>query len=254
MISVIIPYKNAARWIRRCADSLTTQEGDFQFIFVNDSSEDEGPEILTEYKDDRFVLLYNSDYSGVSGARNEGLNNAEGDWITFLDADDQMLSGAWDKFQKMLETDADIHQANHLRYIAKRKAFRHKWTNPDGMYEIPAMPEMWAPVWNKLFRAELIQDIRFDPALWFGEDEIFSLQAVARAKRIHNSAVDVIQHNLENPESLSHRKTDINLADLMVALEILLTQQDDPAMRTVIYNTMLTHLQTEWFRKVMCTK
>ena len=247
MISVIIPYKNAARWIRRCADSLTKQEGDFEFIFVNDSSEDDGPEILKEYKDDRFVLLYNSDFSGVSGARNEGLNNAEGDWITFLDADDELLPDAWSKYERMIASEeADIHQANHLRFYARKGLLRRKWMNPDGLYVLPAVPEMWAPVWNKLYKAELIEDIRFQEGIQFGEDELFNIDCMAKTKKIRNTAVDIMQHNLENKESLSHIKRDSDVVKLFCEIINRIPQQEDPAVRQMLYNNMVMHLNSKW--------
>ena len=109
MISVIIPYKNAEKYIPRCAESLLQQDSNFEFIFVNDDSEDDGPEILKNYADSRFVMLYNSGCPGVSGARNVGLANAEGDWITFLDVDDVMLPNDGELYGYILdEADADI--------------------------------------------------------------------------------------------------------------------------------------------------
>ena len=88
MISIIVPFKNAAPWIKRCADSLMAQDGSFEVIFVNDGSEDGSDDIVAEYAGDKFFLVDNEDMRGVSGARNTGLKYAQGDWITFLDADD----------------------------------------------------------------------------------------------------------------------------------------------------------------------
>lgn len=251
-ISIIVPYKNAGRWIRRCAGSLTRQEGNFKFIFVNDDSEDDGAEILKTYEDNRFVLLYNSNEAGPGGARNSGLENAEGDWITFLDADDELLPGAWDKYMKMINgANADIHQANHLRHSAVTGKTIRKYENPDGIYNVPALPEMWAPVWNKIYKAELVQDIRFQD-LRFGEDEMFNVACLEKAGRIHNTAVDIIQHNLENPESLSRTKRATDLKNLLQALVEEITWAGTPQMKRAIYNTIIQHMEAGWFQKIIC--
>ena len=98
-ISVIIPYYNAEKWLERCAESLKNQEGSFEFIFVNDHSTDDGYTVLYEAtkEDERFIRITEAtpdEGSGVSWARNVGLEIARGDWVTFLDADDEMLFGA----------------------------------------------------------------------------------------------------------------------------------------------------------------
>jgi glycosyltransferase involved in cell wall biosynthesis len=115
MISVIVPFKDAEPWIKRCADSLHDNAGDFEFIFIDDHSVDSSKDIVAGYDDDRFVVVDNRHRPGVSGARNTGIDVARGSWITFLDADDVMLPNAAKKFNKMLKTKSDIHQSNHSR-------------------------------------------------------------------------------------------------------------------------------------------
>ena len=70
MVTVIVPYKNAAPWIKRCADSLMAQDGEFEVIWVNDGSEDGSDDIVAEYACDKFSLVDDEDMRGVSGARN----------------------------------------------------------------------------------------------------------------------------------------------------------------------------------------
>lgn len=251
LISVIIPYKNAEKYIKRCTDSLVGQSGNFEFIFVNDNSTDRGKDILSAYNDERIKRTPNLNHEGVSGARNTGLEMAAGDWITFLDADDELLPNAWNKLQKMLKTEAEIHQANHLRRYTKKKVTLRKWANPDGTYRLPALPEMWAPVWNKLYKADLAKGVRFKEGMQFGEDEIYNLECIAKAKEIHNTAVDTVRHNLENTESLSHIKTDRDVAELIKANIDMIPLQDDPAIRTAIYNNVVMHLNAKWMRDIL---
>ena len=145
MISVIVPYKDAAKWIERCAKSLKQQTDDFEFIFVDDHSEDNGEEILREIADSRFMLMKNHRHPGVSGARNTGLDIARGDWITFLDADDEMLPGGLDTYLEVIaaDPDANIHQLNHLRYYPSIDKLTMKYPNEEGAYTSKELPQIW---------------------------------------------------------------------------------------------------------------
>ena len=245
-VSVIIPYKNSEKWIKRCADSLTKQKGNFEFLFVNDHSEENEMKVLEQYDDDRFRLLWSIPVEGVSAARNTGLDEASGEWVTFLDADDELLPDAYLKYMRMIQTDALIHQANHLRCYVKKKVTLHKWVNPDGMYVLPALPEMWAPVWNKLYKADLVKGIRFREGYQFGEDEIFNLECFSKAGVVHNMAVDIMKHNLENTGSLAHVKTDRDVIKLFEAVLDMIPDESDPKMRTALFNNMVLHFHSKW--------
>ena len=89
-ISVIIPVYKVEKYLRRCLDSLIAQSfSDWQAICVDDGSPDSCPKILDEYaaRDSRFKVIHKKN-AGVSAARNDGIKNADADYIHFLDADD----------------------------------------------------------------------------------------------------------------------------------------------------------------------
>lgn len=90
LISVIVPVYNAEKTLRECVDSILNQEyGDIELILVDDGSKDSSPVICDEYaaKDER-VKVFHKLNGGVSSARNLGLDNAHGEWVTFVDSDD----------------------------------------------------------------------------------------------------------------------------------------------------------------------
>ena len=90
-ISVIIPLYNKAPYIGRSIESVLSQTiQDFEIIVVNDGSTDGGENIVAEYSDSR-IFLINQKNSGVSVARNTGVNAAKADVVAFLDADDEWL-------------------------------------------------------------------------------------------------------------------------------------------------------------------
>lgn len=255
MISVIVPYKDAAKWIERCAKSLKQQTGDFEFIFVDDHSKDNGEEILREIADSRFMLMKNHHHPGVSGARNTGLDIARGDWITFLDADDELMRGACDKFAEAIKTKASIHQFNHVRHYITKPAMninRSKYDNPPGMYDIRKLPEIWFGVWNKLYKRELIESVRFDESMQYGEDEMFNLECLSRTDEIHCGNGTTVRHNIENMKSLSHVRTDADLIREVQKLGDFIITHKDKRLRSVVYDLMIMRLSSRWYRKAIC--
>ena len=240
MITVIVPYRNAELYLGRCLKSLHDQDGDFEFLLVNDRSEDGGPEIAASYEneDGRFKLLDNERGPGVSGARNTGLDHAAGEWITFLDSDDEFLPGAYKTLTSVLKQDANVYQFNHMRWIARKNREIHKYQNNRGIYTSAKLPETWFGVWNKLFRGEFVKDIRFDERTQYGEDGLFILECLAKDDRIihANFKKRVCKHNLENKESLSHIKTGDDLLKQVHLYEEFMLRQNNPQIRLAVCN------------------
>ena len=239
MISIIVPYKNAERWIGRCVASLMAQDREAEFILVNDDSTDDGMDIVMglTLSDDRFVLLENERGPGPSGARNTGLDYASGDWITFADADDEMEPNALRIFEELIaEVPANIYMTNHHRYYAKIDKLALKYTNEEGWYGLENLPTMWCMVWNKLYSRQLLCDdhmIRFDESMKYGEDEIFNLECLAVDNRIYHAASDVttLTRHFDNRQSLCHSKTEEDLFMQAEALARFIKRHDDPLVR-----------------------
>lgn len=90
MVSIIVPVYNAEKYLHKCIDSILAQTyTDFELLLIDDGSKDKSSAICDEYavKDAR-VRVFHKENGGVSKARNWGLDNAKGEWITFVDADD----------------------------------------------------------------------------------------------------------------------------------------------------------------------
>ena len=236
MISVIIPYYNAALWIKRCIDSLVSQSGDFEFIFVNDHSEDNGEEIAKQNADDRCVFLQNQFTKGVSGARNTGIAYARGEYLTFLDVDDEFLPNAYQKFTKILYMNVNIYQFNHLRYYTRINKLAFKFWNDEGWYNLNALPQAWYGVWNKLFKTSFVKDIKFDESLQYGEDGLFILNCLIKDNSIYHACKDdtIVKHRFDNKESLSHVKTSDDVIKQIHCYEQFLYQQTNIDTKAVV--------------------
>lgn len=102
-ISVIIPLYNKEAIIERSLKSVLSQDyGDFEVIIVNDGSTDHSMEIVRSIQDPRIVLI-EQENGGPSKARNTGIKHAKGEWIVFLDADDELLPNALSHFRALIE-------------------------------------------------------------------------------------------------------------------------------------------------------
>lgn len=240
MVTVIIPFRNAARWIERCYKS-TQQEGNFEIIFVNDNSTDGGEKLVP--------CINNEHAPGVSGARNTGLDHAKGSWITFLDADDELLPNAYSKFERMLETDALMYQSNHIRHYCMTGQNINRWANHEGDYDLSGLPLIWFGVWNKLYSAELLKGIRFIEGMQYGEDELFNLECLQKAKRIHCVKNVVVKHNIENMQSLSHIRSSEDLMRELAELANFMLRAKDIEIREVAFDTLKLRIDTAWYRK-----
>lgn len=97
-ISIIIPVYNAERFLRRCLNSVLNQSySNWECIIVDDGSKDSSPAICDEYvkTDSRFKVIHKEN-GGVSRARNTGLSLVVGEWVTFVDSDDELaLDALW---------------------------------------------------------------------------------------------------------------------------------------------------------------
>ncbi|MBR1807776.1 MAG: glycosyltransferase family 2 protein [Paludibacteraceae bacterium] len=117
MISVIIPIYNAMPYLYQCLESVRTQTySDLEIIMIDDCSTDRSAELAAQFceKDNRFRLLRHTTNKGQSAARNRGLAEAKGEWISFIDADDYIEP---DFYSLMADSaTADVVQGGYKRF------------------------------------------------------------------------------------------------------------------------------------------
>ena len=110
-VSVIIPVYNTSKYLNQCLESIQNQTfTDFEAICINDGSTDSSLEILKEFasKDDRFIII-NKKNEGQGIARNLGIQQANGEYIIFIDSDDWLETEGLEKaYKKIKEDSADI--------------------------------------------------------------------------------------------------------------------------------------------------
>ena len=164
-ISVIVPVYNVEKYLKQALDSIIAQTfTDWECILVDDGSTDNSGEICEEYGrlDPRFIVVHKEN-SGLSGARNRGIQEARGKFIGFVDSDDHVPADYLEILHDLiLRNDADVAIGNILReYIGFTRAtnFAEVETVIEGcdvMLEYQKQRKMSGHACNKLFRREVI--------------------------------------------------------------------------------------------------
>ena len=214
-ISIIIPVYNAERYLRQCIESVIAQTfKDWETILVNDGSKDGSLAICQEYtsKDDRIKVI-DKPNGGPSSARNRGLDEAQGEYVYFMDADDWIERGLLEKLLPFSNDDnydivfiGFVQDFNDGHQIFS-SAFDTDTTKQSKDVIICRLYKEQIYGWSccKLYRREIIEKyhIRFDESLRLWEDELFTSEFLRYAKSI-KSVEGHPYHYICHEESIMH--------------------------------------------------
>ncbi|MEE0945898.1 MAG: glycosyltransferase family 2 protein [Acutalibacteraceae bacterium] len=211
-ISVIIPVYKVEKYLRKCLDSVLTQDFDsFEVIAVNDGSPDSCGEILKEYfKLYNNLLIISQENKGLGGARNTGIENAKGKYILFVDSDDCLENGCLSYLYDIAETNnahmvcfgADYVDVNGKTVNTYKASDNGCHTVTKEEYMVKAIDNPYA--WNKLYLASLFKEtgIRFPTREWF-EDLATLPKTVLHCERIVLSD-KIFYKYLQRSDSIIH--------------------------------------------------
>ncbi len=180
-ISVIVPVYNAEKYLHRCVDSILSQTfTEFELLLIDDGSTDKSGEICDEYaiKDSR-IRVFHKENGGVSSARNLGLDNALGEWVTFMDSDDDITLKWLEEFYNYIKWSEKVLYVQHAHCLNGRiDVLLHENLSSYVDKDVFLFEDGFGYVWNKLFKKDIIlkNNIYFDEKLKCYEDEIFVLE------------------------------------------------------------------------------
>ncbi len=198
MISVVVPVYNGDKFIERCINSLKAQTlKNFEVVVVDNNSKDDTANIVQDIcKDDsRFVYHFLS-RPGVSKARNMGMSLAKGDYIFFLDADDEISPDALEKLEAASKKyKCDIVVPNYLNtdeqnsILCDRQDVMSLLVTDDDVkqFYMQKLPTYLLHSVFKLYSKDFLQyhSIIFDPTLSLGEDLLFNVAAFSYAQSVY---------------------------------------------------------------------
>lgn len=232
-VSIIVPCYNVAAYLDQCMESLAGQSmEDIEIICVNDGSSDHTAEILREWRDrDGRVRIIDQKNSGVSVARNSGMEAAVGEYIGFVDPDDMVERNMFQRlFTAAAEKDADVAVCGYHEFCDCGDVDMPEsgWSPSAGFFPEEKAERFrrgtpWSrcagTVWNKLIRRKLLEEngLRFVPGLRQGEDLYFCLMLLTVAPRLLTIPDRLYHYRRERPGSSSCGR-DPRLADFRMDL------------------------------------
>lgn len=193
LISVIVAAYNIENYIERGVTSILRQTyRNLEIFLIDDGSTDASGEICDRLakQDDRITVLHKA-HGGPADARNAGLAEAKGSFIGFVDGDDWIDADMYAKMLgALLENQADMAVCryrrvykNHTQDDSTDRTILLKGQEALQYYvEERKEYDIQNAVWNKLYRREIVEDLRFPAGKWY-EDILFTTMALGRVEK-----------------------------------------------------------------------
>ncbi len=229
MITVIVPVYNEEEHLNFCINSLVNQSfKDMEIILINDGSEDKSGEICERYKAKEYrVNVIHTNNQGPSAARNLGLDQAKGEFILFIDADDRISKDALEVLANCYKRSrADLTIGNSTSLNCKKAGTYNKQDLIDytrNYLKNPSKFTLFAYSWGRLFKSEIIKsnNLRFNEKLRTFEDVAFNFDYLTHSNNAYVTNTLIYSHSVSNYRSATMSiSKDINrVFGYMVALD-----------------------------------
>mgnify|MGYP000954684533 FL=1 len=192
-ISIIVPVYNVENYLERCVESILKQTyTNFELLLINDGSTDQSGELCDQLvSKNGNIKVFHLKNAGVSNARNVGIQNSTGEWITFVDSDDFITNDYLETLISAVDGDDSIGfsiaRLHHIKngQITELPVFsgkEEKWSTEQTMRELLTTSKTsFFPV-AKLFRREIISDFTFNTDYHLAEDALFLTEVLLKTK------------------------------------------------------------------------
>lgn len=191
LVTIIVPIYDVEKYLPECIESLIHQTyTNLEILLIDDESPDKCPEICEQYakKDNRIKVIHKKN-GGAASARNTGMEKVTGEYVCFVDSDDYV---SLDFVQRLVEEaekyKADIAACSFESLYLNRKE-KNEFKKSLEVYVTKEYLKLFlvdwscALAWNKIFRAQLLKNIRFEEGHKI-DDEFFTYKVVMQAKKI----------------------------------------------------------------------
>jgi len=226
--SIIIPVYNAEKFLSRCIESVLNQTfNNFELILINDGSTDNSGKVCDKYAlQDNRIKIFHQKNSGVSAARNLGLENVQGEWVLFIDADDWVESNCLEIINNKIQfTEADLYRFG-LRRLNDEK-IRYVGCPPNTVKDNKSFikSKNYRPTGcTYAFKNSIIKEwnFRFPIELKRAEDQTFLLKYISKIRNV--VLINKILYNYwDHPDSTVNQQTDIHstMSNILAANDVL---------------------------------
>lgn len=218
-VSVIIPVYNVECYLARCLDSVLAQTyTDFELILVDDGSTDASPAICDSYarKDER-VRVFHQENKGVSAARNLGIEESRGEFISFIDSDDwvepdyceTLVNGIQDSDVCFVGMKWHYGDGSVVTYLQAPFRVEGKLAVEQAIVDMHVNSQQmnyFGYTWNKVFKGDVIRgfNVRFPLALRVHEDEVFAYEYCLHIRSLRVLDKEIYHYRILD-SGLTHR-------------------------------------------------
>lgn len=230
LISVVVPVHNCEKTVEKAVSSiLLGTYKNFEILLINNGSTDESLAVCQRLVsiDDRVVLFDTGDKSGAGLARNVGIEKSRGEYIYFLDSDDECEHDILSKFIEVFETTkVDVVICGHSTFAEGTDFVDHHMLDATTLFgdEYKKFVAEKLPdgtigfLWNKLYKADIIKNnnLRFRELSRL-EDGFFNIEYFSRCNSLSTISDELYKYRLSTSEQVI-QKHDMNYYDLYVEL------------------------------------
>ncbi len=241
LISVIVPVYNVEKYIRRCVDSILSQTyKNLEILLVDDGSNDLSGEICDEYAGtDKRVRAFHKKNGGLASARNFGLENVMGEYVSFVDSDDWIEKNTYSYCLDLINNEnckvdvvqfgiSCVEDEKEQPKVRKEKITRHENKDILNFLMIQSTKtDSYFSVCRCLFSRNILQDERF-PLGRINEDIVFKYQVFAKANMMIDSNC-IKYYYFQNTGSITTdglKKKDFDLYTAASELKALTDKED----------------------------
>ncbi len=246
LLSIIVPVYNVEKYLRKCVDSLLTQDlphEEYEIILVNDGSTDQSGTICDEYAADHpNVKAIHQQNGGLSAARNSGIAMAQGRYVQFVDSDDYLEPNVLKTLVEKMETDQlDVLRFNYRNVNERYEVIEpnkdpKRWVNYssevcDGLTFLNERLGPACYACQFMARRELLTDCRFKEGIYF-EDTEWTPRMLIKAQRAASTELMVYNYLFREgsiTQSVDEAKKRKVLADKLLLVDSMKAQMQQVA-------------------------
>ncbi|PWH82394.1 hypothetical protein DIS18_09070 [Algibacter marinivivus] len=250
LISVIVPVYNAEKYLMRCVKSISNQTyKNLEIILVNDGSSDDSQSICESLsKEDSRIKLINQKNGGSSIARNTGLENANGDIISFIDSDDFIEDTMLEQMIRlMLDNKLDVIEIER-NAVSNTKIFDNSFTIEDPIVSTERIIKTTAfQVWKRIYKRHVVENMRFIPNI-IHQDVFFTIDVINKVPSIGYLNSPLYIYNRESIGIIRSKYSEMKRDIAIRATEYIAANiQKHPKLEKVMNSYIVSYYTDHYF-------
>lgn len=210
-VSVIVPVYNVEKYLKQCLDSIVNQTyKNLEIIIVNDGTKDNSMKIVEEYLQDKRIKVINKKNGGLGSARNRGIEEATGDYISFVDSDDYIDLNMYEKLINVIRGE-EIIIFNHSRFDdITGEIVKKNYTKESKMKKLEKrINYLYSNIenscWNKIYKADFIKKNKFRFMEILYEDVCWNIEVFYKAEKVRLLNEDFYFYRVNRKNSIMEK-------------------------------------------------